>query len=374
MKILKSFSLIVLLLFASNAAFAQSKIGGRVIEIVDGKTIIVETFSGSRITAELQYIEVPEFGQPLYETAKNHLQNLVFDKKVEFRARGLTQSKTVGQLFSKGVDISQQMIRDGAAWYAVPQKSGQDAAESEIYRSNEAQAKAEKRGIWSIENLKPSWEIRAEAEENRRRAEKLAAEKMAQEAAAQMTAEATPKAAKPKVRSQMSSESLMWSSAPDAEGEKLPENISNVGGLMVGYNAQYKTGIVFTPMMKLEVPDKSSFQSFGVGVAYLYHDNERLGRKSIYLVGIESASGAYKFLKFNSLTVTADNQKFLIGKAISSKQNDLTAKELLIYKIERSVINKIARAKSVKITVGSYSTNLNFDAQTMLKNLLSASE
>ena len=28
--------------------------------------------------------------------------------------------------------------------------------------SNEAQAKAEKRGVWGIEGLKPAWEFRAE--------------------------------------------------------------------------------------------------------------------------------------------------------------------------------------------------------------------
>ena len=181
MKSLKSFFLIALVVLCCCAAsFAQSRIGGRVVEIVDGKTVVIETIESGRLVAELQYIEVPEAGQPLCETAREHLRALVEGKAVEFRAKGLAQTKIVGQLISGGVDISQQRIRDGAAWYAVAEKSGQDAAESDVYRSNEAQARAEKRGVWSIENLKPSWEMSAERERERenlaREAERKAAE------------------------------------------------------------------------------------------------------------------------------------------------------------------------------------------------------
>jgi len=369
MKNLKSFFLIAFTLVMANAAFAQSRIGGRVVEIIDGKTVVIEMQNRSRIVAELQYIEVPEAGQPLNQIAKEHLHALVFDRKVEFRARGLRQTVTVGQLLLKGVDISQQMIRDGAAWYAVLDKSGQEAAESEIYQSNEAQAKSEKRGVWSTENLKPSWEIRAEAEENRRRTEKIA-----QETAARMTVQATSKSSKPKARPQMSNESLMWTSTPETSG-KMPENISNVGGLMVGYNAQSKIGIVATPLLKLEIPDKENFQAIGIGIGYFYHDDERKGRESIYVVGIESDSKDFRFLKSNELVVTADNQKIIIGKATRvARRNDSFVKELLIYRVKRSDITKIANAGSINIKVGTYSTKLNLDIQTMLKNLLKAAE
>lgn len=372
MKNLKSFFLIALTLIFANTAFAQSRVNGKIVEIVDGKTVVIQMQNRSRIIAELQYIEVPETGQPLNQIAIEHLRGLVLDKVIEFRARGLRQTTTIGQIFLKGVDISQQMIRDGAAWYAAPQKSGQDAAESEIYQTNETQAKTEKRGIWAIENLKPSWQIRAEAEENR-----LRAEKAAQEAVARMTTEAAAaqpvKLVKPKARPQMSSESQLWTTSDTSR--EMPENIQNVGGLMVGYNAQTKIGIVASPMLKLQIPDTGVFNSFGIGIAYLYQDQEGKSRQGVYLVGVESDSNDFRFLKSNDLIVTADNQKIVIGKAKrGSRQNGMLVKETLIYTVKRSVITKIIRAKSVTIKVGNHSTQIGPDIQTMLENFLKVAE
>ncbi len=370
---LKSFFLIALTLISANAAFAQSRVNGKVVEVIDGKTVVIQMQNRTRLVAELQYIEVPETGQPLDQVAVEHLRGLVLDKVIEFRARGLRQTTTIGQLFLKDVDISQQMIRDGAAWYAVLEKSGQDAAESVIYQTNETQAKSEKRGIWAIENLKPSWEIRAEAEENRRRAEKAALEEIASRTTIEAAAPQPVKSVKPKARPQMSSESQMWST-PETSG-KMPENFTNVGGLMVGYNAQTKIGIIASPLLKLEIPAGNVFDSFGIGIAYLYHDDEQKGRENIYLVGVESDSKEFRFLKFNDLIVTADNQKIVVGKAVrGSRQNGLLVKETLIYTVKRSVLTKIANAKNVTVKVGTYSTAVNPDVQTMLTNLLKASE
>lgn len=373
MKNIKLLFLFVSALLAANTAFAQSRIGGRVVEIVDGRTVVIETYANGKLTAQLQYIEVPEAEQPFHKIAKEHLGVLVLNQKVELRARGFTPTRTVGQLFAGGVDIGQQMIRDGAAWYALPEKSGQDANESKIYESNEAQAKTEKRGIWSIENLKPSWQIRAEAEENRRQQERVAREKEAE--TAKTAAESTPKIAKPKVRPQLTSESQMWAGTAEAFG-KLPENVSNVGGLMVGYNPSVKLGFAATPLLEVEVAEKDGSQAIGVGVAYVYFDgNESKGRQSLYMIGVVSESRDFKFLKFNDLVVTADNQKIVVGKAVRKvRKNDYSVRETLAYRVKRSVLAKIADAEKVNVKVGTYSTTLNSEIQTMLKNLLNVSQ
>ena len=357
----------------SNAAFAQTRVGGRVIEIIDGRTVVIETINNSKITAELQYIEVPEAAQPFHQIAKDHLQALVLDKRIEFRARGLSQTKTVGQLLLNGVDVSQQMIRDGAAWYAVLEKDAQDENESKIYQTNETQAKAEKLGIWSVADLKPSWEIRAEIETNRRRLESLAEEKALADAAKKAESSTTTKT-QTVVRPQLNSESQMWAGSAQEFG-KLPENVQNVGGLMVGYNPAVKFGFAATPLLKIAVADKDGSQAVGVGIAYLYRDSDLKGRETRYLVGVESESRDFRFLKFNDLTVTADNQKIVVGKAIRfAKQDAVSAKEMLIYQIKRSVIAKIANAKNVELKVGTYSGKLPENIQAMLLNLLKVSE
>lgn len=364
----------ILLLIAANTAFAQTRVGGRVIEILDGRTVVIQTLGDDRLTAQLQYIEVPETTQTFHKIAEEHLKTLVLDKKIEFRARGLSQTKTVGQLLLNGVDVSRQMIRDGAAWYAVLEKNAQDYNESKLYQANEAQAKSEKLGIWSVAGLKPSWEVRAEAEADRRRQEeKIAQERAAADEAAAKATAAAPKP-KPVVRRQLNSESQMWTETAAPFG-KVPENVSTVGGLLVSYDPLAKIGLAATPLLKIDVADKDGSQAVGIGIAYLYHDDENKGRETVYFVGVESESRDFKFLKFNDLTVTADNQKILIGKARRrERQTDFSVQEILIYQIKRSVFTKIANAKKVEVKVGNYAGRVPENIQSMLANLLKVSE
>ncbi|MCY7375076.1 MAG: thermonuclease family protein [Pyrinomonadaceae bacterium] len=371
MKNIKLLFSIVLSLLLANTAFAQSTIGGQVTEIVDGKTVVIETYANGKITAELQYIEVPEAEQPFHQIAREHLGVLVLNQKVELKARGFTPTRTVGQLFVKGVDVGQQMIRDGAAWYAVLEKSGQDATQSGIYQSNEAQAKSEKRGVWSIADLKPPWQIRAEAEENRRRVEQIAQE--AEAAKMTTSAEDAPVRRKPFAGRQLNNESQLLAASDTSL--KLPPNLKMVGGLMVGYESSLKLGVVATPLMKADFADKDGKQALAVQIVYLYYDaNESKGRQSVYLVCVDSESLDFKFLKYNDLIVTADNQKIVIGKAKRiARQNDYGVKEGLIYEVKKSVFTKIANAQKLEIKVGNYSRNLNGELQTMLYNLLQTS-
>src|SRR5262249_4757875 len=148
--------IVVVLILTAISAYPQRKFGGRVVEVLDGKTCVIQLQAG-KLTAVLQYIEIPDPEQPLHQTSQEHLQALILDKVVEFLPRGVMKDRTIGQLLIKGVDVSQQMLRDGAAWYSIPEKSGQDEEESLIYQDNETQAKAEKRGIWGVANLKPVW-------------------------------------------------------------------------------------------------------------------------------------------------------------------------------------------------------------------------
>ena len=159
---IKPFIFIVIVLFLTAiSAYPQRKFAGRVVEVVDGKTCVVELPSG-KLTVVLQYIEVPDPEQPLHDTVKAHLTNLVLDKKIELMPLGVIKNRTIGRLYVKGVDVSQQMLRDGAAWYSVAERSGQDEDESLVYQDNENQARSEKRGVWGVADLKPVWEYRAE--------------------------------------------------------------------------------------------------------------------------------------------------------------------------------------------------------------------
>ena len=370
MKNIKLALIIAAIFITVNASFGQSRIGGRVVEVFDGKTVSIEMQNGSRLTAVLQYIEVPEPDQPLHKIAAEHLSALVLDKKVEFRARSITPLKTAGSLYVNNVDIGQQMIRDGAAWYAILEKSGQEAAEGATYQNNEALAKSEKRGVWAFENLKPSWEIRAEAEENRRRQERIKLEEAAKMSASVGENQQPPK---PVIKRQLNTESQMLSAS--ASSVKLPSNIKMVSGLMVGYDPAIKIGLVATQMMKMGVTDNKGIQVITLQIIYLYYDgDENKGRQSKYSVFIESESDDFKFLKYNELIVTADNQKIIVGKARrSARKTEYGVKEGLEYEIKKSSLAKIANAGNLEIKVGTYHRILNGEAQTMIQNFFQTS-
>jgi endonuclease YncB( thermonuclease family) len=165
MKHLQFCLLSLFILLCAGTGFSQLKFGGRVIDVIDGKTVVIEMESG-RLTAVLQYIETPEPEQPLFQTVKDHLGRLVLGQFVDFQPKGVLPTKTLGTMYLKGLDIAQQMVRDGAAWHIPAEKSGQSPQDGELYRSNELQAKNERRGVWSIQNLKPAWEFREAKNEN----------------------------------------------------------------------------------------------------------------------------------------------------------------------------------------------------------------
>ncbi len=148
------FFVIFTFVLASNA-LSQQVFHGVVIDVIDGKTAVIKLRTQSKIRAELEYIEIPEPEQQLRQTVKAHLAKLLLGQEIEFVAKSVMPTHLIGRIYLKNVDIGQQMLRDGAAWYAIAEKARQDTTESENYQIVEAQAKLEKRGVWGIENFKP---------------------------------------------------------------------------------------------------------------------------------------------------------------------------------------------------------------------------
>lgn len=169
----KKISCVVLLIFLfSISSFAQRFIMGSVTEVIDGKTIVIHATSGNDTTVQLQAIEIPEPEQQLFAAVKEHLQKLLAGKNVKVLFVQMMQNKMIGKVYLDNIDISAQILRDGAAWYNLPESNSHNQADRENYQAMEVAAKSEKRGIWGIENLKPAWEFRAEKE--RKKIERLA--------------------------------------------------------------------------------------------------------------------------------------------------------------------------------------------------------
>ena len=69
MKFFKTLLITFLLVFSAQTAFSQMKLNGKVVEVLDGKTVVIEvSVTKNRLTGELDYIEVPEPEQQLSQT------------------------------------------------------------------------------------------------------------------------------------------------------------------------------------------------------------------------------------------------------------------------------------------------------------------
>lgn len=161
----KIFNLVILFLSAISLCAtltpAQFSIAGQVVDVIDGHTLTLDT-SRVHYTVQLQFIDPPESTQPLFDTVKQHLASMIKDKSVSVKVRGMSGSIYVGKVTLSGVDVSMQMLRDGAAWYSVPESQSQEATERNQYLEMEKKARAEKRGVWGVENVRPAWELRVE--------------------------------------------------------------------------------------------------------------------------------------------------------------------------------------------------------------------
>ncbi|MET0752402.1 MAG: thermonuclease family protein [Pyrinomonadaceae bacterium] len=355
--------IIIVLIVTAITAYPQRKFGGTVVEVVNGKTAVIRLSTGGKINAILQFIEIPEAEQPLYQTVKEHLEALVLGKTVLFQPRRVLQEGSVGQLILNGADISQQMLRDGAAWYALPEKNAQDASESEIYQTTEAQARAEKRGVWGVENMKTAWEFRAQKQEELKKKQEIVNFE-AEIAAMRKVSENKPSTIARQKKKTVVNVS-MWSSIADvdtAAGSDLGSNLIS--------GAVPKTNLSFlgTCGNSYFVEDEKTSIKIEARVFYIFSEDRKTG---YFVIGILAESPDYNFAASNSLTLIAEDGKGVWDKGFRlARQLPYTAQELLIYKVDATTLLRLSHTNDVKMRLGNFAGTLDAEFAGDLKELL----
>ena len=358
---------IIAVLFTAIVAGGQARFTGRVVEVIDGRTMVVETSAG-KINAQLQYIETPEPEQQLHDVVKKHLANMAVGKMVDFRPLRIGTGLTVGQATIGGVDVGMQLIRDGAAWHEPRELSGQSNAEASEYAQNEALAKNESRGVWSILNLKTPWQIRAER--------KAVVDR-------QELAQRSSKPAKVGV-SQFQTSNRGGSAAVDRSwtGSSRPE-VDIWGEVFAGVGKETRSlqtftdpnrnfDAVYTPAAFVEMDGGKIDRRVEFRLLTVYLRDPAGNRVPVYLLGFHSVATDYYFSNRKSrLTVVADKRPLVFGSPFYGQRADsvIGTTELFFYRLTKQQVKTIGKAKKIEFRIDGMVGPVSADATEFLKEI-----
>jgi endonuclease YncB( thermonuclease family) len=140
-----------------------------VVGITDGDTLRAHcaTVNGPRTLAiRLVDIDAPERGQPFGQRSRQQLAALCLRAAAELRPAAVDRyGRTVAQVTCRGADAGTEQVRAGLAWTA---RRGRDARP---LRRLQAEARRDRRGLWSETAPVPPWTWRQREREREGRAD-----------------------------------------------------------------------------------------------------------------------------------------------------------------------------------------------------------
>lgn len=338
---------ILTILFASFGLAIDGlgqRVHGQVTEVTDGRTLKIRVNS-SDISITLQYVETPADDQPLAGTVKDHLSKLVLGRTASCEIRGVKFNRSFGRVVVDGTDISRQMIRDGAAWLIPREISGQSIDEYQDYQKLEAAAKSEKRGVWSVSGLVPSWH-------------------------AEQTAPSNPRGIT------SANQGGDRSGKKGKYGDKNP-SMGNVGALAHGYNAETRVGYLSTTALGVRIAENSPWfgSEAAIDISYIYKEDPkrgRVGRFYLTVVRISDEKGTTRRTDLFFL----DRPNRIIAKAVRQTARDASGRywEQLRYELPRNVISRVVNDGSTRLGIGDTYVEPAYGFQLLLFNMLQLSQ
>ena len=353
------FGVVACVLLLVQFSFSQGGLSGQVTEVIDGRTVAIDV-SGTRLTLVLQLIEVPESGQQLSKEVTEHLRGLLIGKTVEFKVRSMVNDKAIGAVFLKGVDVGQQMLRDGGAWLVPPEQADADAPERESYRSAETQARADKLGVWSIAGLKPPWDYLAE-NGNRQPgpSDKYRYNSVSEPAPGR------PRNSK--ASSGTEADLSRWADIMNADASSQSDRLirrhfDDSGVSMIATNA--------TP---IELSTGKQKQKLIVRAIYGSRALPQ-SKEELFVMAFEISVKASRLSQEMAGSIAADGKTFTFAPARHFvDQRTVVSKEMLFYPITREALTAIASARKSVVTIGSFTGPLDVVSQSLMLQLLDAS-
>lgn len=130
---------------------------GRASKISDGDTFRLAQSNGGSLTVRLDQIDAPETSQPWAKRSRQKLAELLGNGEVcVVGGKYDKYGRLIGEVRANGVQVNRVMVESGSAW--AYRQYLRDKSLIEL----EAQARSEKRGLWSMppQQTIPPWEFR----------------------------------------------------------------------------------------------------------------------------------------------------------------------------------------------------------------------
>ena len=150
-----------LILLALLASPAWADFTGKVVAVADGDTITVLR-DHVQVKVRLVEIDAPEKAQAFGNRSKESLSDMCFGMTATLADKGKDRyGRTLGRVTCDGIDVNAEQVRRGMAWVY-----DRYVTDKGLY-AEQAEAKAQRRGLWADANPVPPWEWRRGKKEKR---------------------------------------------------------------------------------------------------------------------------------------------------------------------------------------------------------------
>lgn len=141
----------------SENSISKSDQGFRVVRILDGDTLVVMGQDYIELTLRLAGIDAPEKDQPSGEQASQFLESLLSEQIIELdNVQRDKYGRILAHVYIGARWLDLEMVQSGWAW-VYPE------ANSRVLRRAEAEARANRAGLWALDSPMPPWEWRKES-------------------------------------------------------------------------------------------------------------------------------------------------------------------------------------------------------------------
>lgn len=142
------------------AAVHADTFTGLVVSIVDGDTLVLQV-GRQHYTLELVAIDAPESVQAWGAQSRTHLSRLAINQPATARCTLLERwDHHLCSIQVNGIDLGQQQLANGMAWWDRQNASTLSADASSAYAHAELMAKLRRLGLWGETNPVPPWQFR----------------------------------------------------------------------------------------------------------------------------------------------------------------------------------------------------------------------